>query len=211
MVPSWNFTVRLAPFAAASGAAARADASENAVVIALTAGSDKPSAAQSPLNSRLPSNHLSISSTEIVLSCAVYRICVSQLLYSHAVSRKPGPQIDLARPVAFQKGAEGHPSCIPRSTWRGGGVRHCTRSLQRINLDSRTPIDSWATSKRFLMSVDERPRRRSGNRIVVSRIRHGGPIGSIVTLRLPWYDKVASPSRPCATGDLWPRNWALEN
>ena len=64
MVPSRNFTVRPAPFEAAPVAAARADALDSAAIIVLTAGSDEPTAAQSPLNSRLLNNCLFISSTQ---------------------------------------------------------------------------------------------------------------------------------------------------
>ena len=83
MVPSWNFTVRPAPFEAAPVAAARADALDSAAIIALTAGSDEPSAAQSPLNSRRLSNCLFISSIFIVRSFA---LCQSLQLKS-TVSR----------------------------------------------------------------------------------------------------------------------------
>jgi hypothetical protein len=64
MVPSWNFTVRPALFEAAPVAAARADAFDSAAIIALTAGSDEPSAAQNLLNPRLLNNFLFISSTQ---------------------------------------------------------------------------------------------------------------------------------------------------
>jgi hypothetical protein len=57
MVPSWNLTVRPALFDAGV-VAAKADVPDGATIIALTAGSDKPSAAQSPLNSRRSSNCL---------------------------------------------------------------------------------------------------------------------------------------------------------
>jgi len=48
MVPSLNFTVRPAPPEAAPVTSARADALDSAAIVALTAESDDPSAAQNP-------------------------------------------------------------------------------------------------------------------------------------------------------------------
>ena len=44
-MPSWNLTVRLAPFEAAPGTEAKADVLDSAVMVVLMAGSDEPSAA----------------------------------------------------------------------------------------------------------------------------------------------------------------------
>src|SRR4029077_14226396 len=62
ILPSRNFTVRLAPFEAAPGAAAKAEALDSAAIVVLMMGSGEPSAAQSPLNSRRLSNCFFISS-----------------------------------------------------------------------------------------------------------------------------------------------------
>ena len=70
IVPSRNFTVRLAPFEGVPGAAAKAEALDSAAIVVLTVGSDEPSAAQSPLNSRRLSNCFFISSIMATDACA---------------------------------------------------------------------------------------------------------------------------------------------
>jgi hypothetical protein len=68
MVPSLNFTVRAAPFEAATVAAAKADALDSAAIVALMAGGDKPSAVlpSAEMNRRLPASTVICPSDGII-------------------------------------------------------------------------------------------------------------------------------------------------